>query len=291
MMLCWLLAACGGGGANSIGASSAGGGTATVPWTSLVGRTWTLPAASEGYVCTRIMVPKDLYITGFRTTANKVVRAMVTVSSSATVTGDYSCDGDSLDNALIYASGLGTGDFVFPTGFGIHVQAGQYLNLNLHIVNADIATVTDTAEIFVKAGIASDITTPAEMILLGTRSLNIPNNGNVSIASGGYYTTYEQKLLALLPLMQTYAIHQKVVLRRPGGTETILDIDFDPSIQFFYPLSPVSIHSGDGPLAECSYINNGPQAVIYGDSWDDETCFSAMYLAPSAGQTWSVGSP
>jgi hypothetical protein len=266
--------------------------TASVPWTALVGRTWTMPGGTEGYKCTRIAVPTDLYITGFRNTGSNVVRAMVTVSPSSTVTGDYDCSAGSLDNNLVYAAGLGTGDFAFPTGFGIHVQAGQFLNLNLHLVNSAADPVTGTYQILSQEGIAADVATPAEMVMLGTFNINIPNDGVVHTATGIWYSPYRQQLLALLPLMQTYATHQKVSLTpvATGTTQTLLDVNFDPNVQSFYPQSQVSIAVQDELTIVCSYVNTGPATLNYGESWNNETCFSAMYLAPSAGQSLFAGS-
>lgn len=240
-------------------------------------------------MCTRIAVPSDLYITGFRNTGNSVVRAMLTVSSSATATGDYDCNAGSLDNALIYAAGVGTGDFAFPSGFGIHVQAGQFLNLNLHIVNSAANTVTDTYQILAQAGIAADVPTAAEMVFLGTFSINLPNDGVTHTATGGYNALVDQQLLALLPLMQAHGTHQKVYRIQSSNTEVFLDVDFDPSVQSFHPISQVFIHGGDALQVVCSYINNGPRNISYGESWDQENCFSGMYLAPRAGQSLFVG--
>jgi hypothetical protein len=210
------------------------------------------------------------------------------VSSGAGAAGDYDCTAGSLDNVLIYASSVGTDDFSFPAGFGIHVLAGQFLNLNLHMVNTAADAVTETDHILIQAGIAADITTPTEMVLLGTFQINIPNDGVTHTAAGNFHTG-EQRLLALLPLMQTHGVHQKVTQVDSSGTQTILDVDFDPAQQVFHPLSQVSLHTGDTLNVLCSYINTGSQTVNYGESWDNETCFSAMYLAPSAGQSLFAG--
>jgi len=95
----------------------------------------------------------------------------------------------------------------------------------------------------------------------------------------------------LLPLMQAHGTHQKVSLTSAssGTNESLLDVDFDPNVQSFYPQSQVFITATDKLTVECSYVNNGPQTLHYGESWDNENCFSAMYLAPSAGQSLYSG--
>jgi hypothetical protein len=264
--------------------------TASIPWTTLIGRTVTMPATTEGFKCTRIGVPSDLYITGFRSVAKSAVRALVTVSSSSTVTGDYDCSAGSLDNTLIYAASVGTDDFTFPPGFGIHVRAGQFLNLNLHIVNEGVDAVTESDQILIQAGIDADIATAAEMVMLGTFQINVPNDGQLHTAAGDFHPATDQQLLALLPLMQSYGKHQKVSRVASSGTDTILDVDFDPTKQIFHPLSQVFLHAGDTVYTVCSYINTGSRTANYGEAWaDNENCFSAMYLAPSAGQTLFSG--
>jgi hypothetical protein len=51
----------------------------------------------------------------------------------------------------------------------------------------------------------------------------------------------------------------------------------------------VLITATDKLTTVCSYVNNGPQTLNYGESWDNETCFSAMYLAPNDGQSLFTG--
>jgi hypothetical protein len=261
--------------------------TPSIPWTALIGRSVTMPGATEGFLCTRMLVPSDLYITGFRTTAKNAVRAMLTVSAGSGTLGDYACGPGSLDNALIYASGVATDDFTFPAGFGIHVAAGQYLNLNLHVVNSGVDPVTELDQILIQAGISADVTSQAEMVMLGTFLINIPPDGQTHTATGIYHAG-NQQLLALLPLMQTYGVHQKVT--RAAGADTILDVDFDPTRQVFHPLSQVQLQTGDTVVIVCSYINTGTQTENYGEGWSKENCFSGMYLAPSAGQSVYAGS-
>ena len=40
-----------------------------------------------------------------------------------------------IDQRVIYESGLGTDDLEFPLGVGVHLHAGDYVNLNVHLDN------------------------------------------------------------------------------------------------------------------------------------------------------------
>lgn len=120
-----------------------GGPTAPPPpppptWTQLIGRSWTANAGDNRvFLCTELRVPSDLYITAFRTTsADGEYRLRLTVADTTfNPVGDFPCSAANVDPRALYASGIGTGDMVFPAGVGVHVRAGQYLLLNMSLYN------------------------------------------------------------------------------------------------------------------------------------------------------------
>ncbi|HEY2782215.1 MAG TPA: Ig-like domain-containing protein [Steroidobacteraceae bacterium] len=278
--------------------------TAGKPWTSLIARSQTLLGglSEEAYKCTAIVAPTDMYITGFRTIAGPGFRlAFVAIPAQMPALGDFDCSLEELQGAKpIYAAATGTDDFLFPQGFGIHVLAGEPLVLIADVVNDGSADSTESEEIQVQIGAATDVITNAEMIILGRPAFSIPPDTVPVVENGSSGLAHDRQLLALLPLMRTHAIHQSVQLFTQASaeaqrqTQVLLDTDFDPNRQIFHPLSPVSVQSSVGfPQASinvaCSYMNNGPGTIVSGESQFDEICMSALYASPSYDDAFPAG--
>ena len=129
-------------------------------WVPLIGRSWTMPAGTEAYRCRRIQVQSDMYITGFRVrcrhrrvftmTRQRVVDVLVPL-------GDYDCSPNNLDQRVIYASGIGTNDLEFPLGVGVHLHAGDYVNVNLSLANEGTKPADGIAGVLVRTGPAASV--------------------------------------------------------------------------------------------------------------------------------------
>lgn len=274
--------------------------TTGAPWTTLIGRSTTVGANEEAYECTRIVAPTDMNITAFRTSANSGLRlAFVTVSPATLPVGNSDCAlGVLFDpNALpIYASATGTDAYALPSGFAVHVQAGQAVTAIFDIVNDTSSPITGNNEILVQTAPANQITATAEMILLGKAAFALsgtspgasPVPESIDVATG---LIYDRQLLALLPLMRTEGIHQTVKFETIAHNEVqdnvILDIDFDPLHQVFHPLSMVfakpSVADSEAIIFKCTFINPHPYNVNFGESATDELCLLALYASPSHG--------
>ena len=147
-------------------------------WVPLIGRSWTMPAGSEGYRCRRIQVQSDMYITGFRAVSTSTVFTMtVSVSSTSTPLGDYDCSPNNIDQRVIYESGIGTNDLEFPLGVGVHLHAGDYVNVNLSLDNEGTKAADGFAGVLVRTGSAASVINNAGLVLAGTFSISIPNDG------------------------------------------------------------------------------------------------------------------
>jgi hypothetical protein len=256
-------------------------------WTALISRSWTLAAGQEAYLCRGAVAPQDLYITAFRApTIPGLARVFVTVSDTAQTLGDFACTaGEGLSGAtkLIYWAGPGVNDTQFPAGKGVVVKAGQYVLLNTHLDNGTgIASLSGTTQLLMKTGTATQVTTPVEMILVGTFNINIPPN-STHTAAGGCALAIDQTFLSLAPGMRRLAIHQLVQVTGPPGpvTTTLLDRDFDVTQQLAHAMSPpTSLHAGDQLRTTCTYTNTTGATVGFGDSVQSEVCFTGVYRFP-----------
>jgi hypothetical protein len=287
--------------------------TTGAAWTTLIGRSTTLGANLESYECTRIVAPTDMNITAFRTSANSGLRlAFVTVGPATSPVGNFDC---TLSVALqrtsrpIYASATGTDAIAFPSGFAIHVQAGQAVTAIFDIVNDTSSALTGDDEILVQTAPDNQITTSAEMILLGKSYFELPGTlaGTTPVPQPITFQAsflYDRQLLALLPLMRTEGIHQRVSLVTETANaeqrNAILDTDFDPLHQVFHPLSMVFVNPGivageEFPFprisvqVDCTFVNSRPNEVDFGESATDELCLSGLYLSPSHDELFGSG--
>jgi hypothetical protein len=252
-------------------------------WSVLAERAWTMTGTSEGYRCVGVHVTSDEYLTGFRLVAPGTAQneVLLTVSGAPVTEGAFDCYPGSLSNQLIYAASLGTGAIEFPSGFGVHVSAGQYLILNIHIVNLSDTSVADSTRLEARVGTASDVSTPIDMSMAGTFLINIPSDGQVHTATGACRAAADTHVLAFLPFMRSRGVHQSVSDVNGSAHQLLFDQDFDWQHNSYVQLaSPVLIHMSDEILTQCSYVNNGGQTETYGEQSTNESCFSAIYRYP-----------
>ncbi|HEY2898009.1 MAG TPA: hypothetical protein VGJ12_12800 [Gemmatimonadaceae bacterium] len=252
-------------------------------WIVAAERAWTIIGGAETYKCVGIHVTSDEYFTGFRLAGPSAEQreVLLTVSDSPVPEGPFDCGAGTDANRLIYAASLGTGAIEFPTGFGVHVSAGQYLLLNIHIVNLTGPDITDSTRLEARIGTATDVATPIDMTMAGTFLINIPSDGQVHTAGGACFALADTHVLAFLPLMRSRGVHQSVEVVSGSSHNLLFDQDFDwQHVSYTQLTTPALIHMGDKIDAICSYVNNGGQTETYGESSTNESCFSAIYRYP-----------
>jgi hypothetical protein len=274
----------------AMGIAACSGGDSTSPppppqeqWNVVAERAWTMSGATEGYKCIAIHLTSDEYLTGFRLVAPTSVQneVLLTVSDAPVMEGAFDCGAGSLGPQLIYAASLGTAAIEFPSGFGVHVSAGQYVWLNIHLVNLADTSVTDSTRLEARVGTAADVANPIDMTFAGTFLINIPPDGQTHTATGSCYAPADSHVLAFLPLMRSRAVHQTVTLTADSTSQVLFDEDFDWQHDTYSQLAtPLQIHAGSRIITKCSYINQGAQTEQYGESANNESCFSAIYRYP-----------
>lgn len=275
----------------SCNSKSDGGPTAPPPpptWTSLVGRSVTAsPGADGSYVCTQTRVPSDLYIKGFRTTASAgVFRMYLTVSDtvpSANVPatlGDFPCSGGVLADRALYVGGVGTPDFAFPAGVGVHVKAGQYLLLTIQLYNPTAASESGTAEVSFEAGTAADVTQNADILVAGDRPFTLPT-GN-SATEGGCSEPDNIQIVGLFPVMNLSGVSQRIRIATGPSAVTIQDTAYTATHMEHTLVQPAyAVHTDDQIIVDCSYDNTTGAVIASGDNVTTEACYNWMYRYPA----------
>ena len=255
-------------------------------FTRLIGRTWSLTAgATDTYRCVRVTIPADMYITNIIAQApagtHHTVLSIAGANGTSGADGEQDCGVGTLGMVMLYASGLGTDPLDFPAGVGVKVSAGQQIHLNLHLFNATDMPINGDSAILVK----SQTTPPptlAEMVFAGKFLFNIPKMQTVTV-TGGCTANTSYTVFAVWPHMHQIATHSKVERIRSGTPLVLHDDAYSFAEQKYYLQSPeVDVQAGDQIRVSCTYVNTTNVDKRFGESSNDEMCFSGLYRYPAA---------
>lgn len=134
--------------------------------------------------CYGAQVSTDEYITGFRFASPAQADVMLFVTDAAPTLGSFDCTFSTVEGQLIFAGSVGTTGIEFSGGKGVHIAAGKYLLLNIHLNNTQAFLVDDSTRIEGLVGKASDVTTPVEMVIAGAKGFEIPADDATHTISG-----------------------------------------------------------------------------------------------------------
>ncbi len=279
---------------HSTSPDSALGADAAIPpgYQMLISRPWTMASDNEGYKCVRTQVANDMWISAFRSLSPVGTHhSVLTISDTANTTGEYDCSSGSLDAQMLYAAGVQTDDNQFPAGVAIHIAAGTYINLNLHLYNTTDNSLSDTSGVLVKTVAQAEVINEADMQFSGAVGFNIPANSSGDTTTthdvvGHCSAAHDFHIFTLWPHMHQIAVHQKFML---NGT-ALLDTDYNFNEQKNYQMADTIVHGpsaalpdGDRLETTCSYVNTTGSVVPYGESSNDEMCFTGIYRYPAGG--------
>jgi hypothetical protein len=282
-----LFGLCGCGSEVTVGASGSppvtSGGTASNEWTKLVDGTWTMTAGKEGYWCTRKTIEKDTYVKAFRADAPLGTHhTLLLVTDGGPADGEESC-GPLLGANMIFASGVGTDDLVFPEGVAVKIPAGSQLLLNLHLFNASAETIGGISGIEVKTVTAADMKEEAEMIFGGPTNIQIPPNGT-QVVEGSCIFPGNTNIWSVWAHMHQYGTNMKITHDGASGSTVLHDGPYSFDEQINYLIEPVKVNAGEEVRIECSYKNPTSQTIYWGDSSNAEMCFAGFYRYPKLGK-------
>lgn len=295
-----VLVACGGGGSGDDGGdddvdAAAGEIDSAIPdgWTPLLEGDWTLPAGSpDTYYCVYATVPRDMYIKAFRPLIPLGTHHTVLTkfNNASPADGVYPCSVGTNGQSMVYGSGVGSPDFTFPTGVGLHLRAGQRLLLNLHLYNASDNPIAGRSGTLVQEGTAAEIQNEAEIVLAGpTVTLNVPTgmttqSGSCNVSQ---ITDVPIQVFSVSQHMHKTGVHMRSVVTRGQQEIELQDVDYNFESQGFQLVNPhVTLHPTDRLTTYCTFNNPGPPKT-FGDSSDDEMCFTDLFYYPAQGANFT----
>ena len=279
-----LLAACDGGAADP-GADAAIDADLPDGWSLLLAGEWRLNPGAERYYCVYATVPRDLYIKAFRPiNPTGTHHTVLTRYDGPVPDGTYTCAVFTNGQNMIYGSGVGTPDTEFPDGVGMFLPAGTRLLLNLHLYNASEAPLVGRSGTLFREATAADVQQMAELVLAGpTSGLQVPPG--VSTQSGdcrmSRVSDVPIHVFAVGSHMHRLGRRLRTEVRRTG--QVLQDRPYEFEHQDFVAVTPtVELLPTDVLTTRCTYDNQTGATVGFGDSTDDEMCFTELFYYPAS---------
>lgn len=254
-------------------------GTSTDGWTTLIDTSWEIGGGSESYWCATKTFHEDLYINAFRPLGSMGTHHTLLLWSHGNQPDSETVCGPTLDESLLFASGVGTDDLVFPEGVALKIPAGTQLLLNLHLFNTTTTPLPGISGTLIKTLAPSEVKQEAEMIMPGASGISVPPNSPGSV-QGDCAFPGDATLLSVWPHMHKYGTHMRVTHQMNTGEVTLHDASFSFTEQKNYLITPIPVLTGERIHFECSYMNTTSKTIGFGISSDDEMCFLGLYRYP-----------
>jgi hypothetical protein len=179
---------------------------------------------------------------------------------------------------MIYASGVGTNELMFPPGTGMRITQGTLLGLQLHIFNQTDGMLEGTSGIEMFEIDPSTTVEEVDMFLPGPQDLSIPPGEHTQ--TGRCTVNGSYKLFALFPHMHQLGSHMKTTVTAGGTAHVLNDAPYDFEHQAVLSFEPLQVNAGDTIDTACTWTNTTNQTVTWGESSTTEMCFSILYRFP-----------
>lgn len=179
----------------------------------------------------------------------------------------------------IYASGVGTGELIFPPGTAMKLAKGQLIGLQLHVFNQTDGMLSGTSGIEMMEVDPATVTDEVDMFLPGPQDLSLAPNAE-STASGTCTVKSNYKVFALFPHMHQLGRHLKTTLTVGGVDQVLHDEIYEFEHQDVLSFAPIQLTTGDKVKTDCTFMNTTDQTVTWGESSTTEMCFSILYRFP-----------
>ena len=246
-------------------------------WTVLVLGAWSLEAGSTGYRCRRVLVGEDIWVSRFRVLApTGTHHAIASLSEVAAPLGDFDCSTGNLDPKILYAAGATTPDLELPAGVSVHLEKGQAIDLNLHVIDALNDPLSGNSGVLVQVLPEAEVRSEARIVLAGPTSFTVPANTASYTVAGDQAVTADLQLFGLWPHMHRRGSYSKVMWTHAGATTTLYDSLYTFDEQRTYAAPATTLHAGDQLHVECTYINLTAIPAPFGAGAGDEMCYLGL---------------
>jgi hypothetical protein len=246
-------------------------------WTPLVTQSWSLDPGTEAHPRGNVTITNAITV--------HAIRQIAPPGTHHTLLGfvpPAGTDPTTDPGGLVFASGVGTGEFDMPPGVGITFQAGAQLSMQLHVVNTTDGVLTGESGIEVVASDPDPDVQEAEIILPGPSNFTVAPG--VQTLSGTCTLQSPTTIIGSFPHMHTLGTYLTQTAATAGTTVTIADGPFSFNEQRMNAVPPLSLAAGDVITTTCTWDNTTGNPVASGASTFLEMCFGIVYRYPRLGQ-------
>lgn len=187
---------------------------------------------------------------------------------------------------VLFAGGRGSLGVELPEGVGLRMQAGEELELGLHLVNPTGRAVFFDAG--VELCIVNEIAIEADVVSFGPEDISIPPDRAEHTFAASCPVHGERSFFAAWPHMHALGTRIEIAL----GSQPLVSVPrWDAGEQPLYPIEPVRTAQGGGLLGvSCTFVNQGATPVTWGHYARDEMCLAFVYYFPAGlARGWGCG--
>ena len=239
---------------------------------------YTLAPGEEKYLCyaTTLAGDREIAVNGFTSDAGALVHHVVlSYTTSPEPDGVSECAVRFKPTWFpLFEIGRSSGNLSLPAGTAMRFR-GQQLLIQLHLVNATKASVTETSRIHLETLDPATKTTNAGIYGFDNRVFSIPPKSMGTSAEMSCTMTRDMTVFAVLGHM--HARGSRIELMRGDAVLFATDWSFD--VQPTTPLA-IQVHKGDNIRLRCTWTNDGDTVVGYGERASDEMCSLIWYYTP-----------
>jgi hypothetical protein len=233
-----------------------------------------LDAGQERYLCFATTLDEDAVIDAYSSEAQPFVHHIVFVRTLAPEPDGFA-ECDTLFRMTwdpLYISGAGASKLQFPENAGHKLTKGTQLLAQLHLLNASDDAVRGRVSIHMHRSTASD-PRPVSTYVFGTRRIELPPNQASDITSDCEMSEPVQLIAAFPHLHQLgTALHFEVGDSTDDMKEVYARDPYSFDDQHIEDID-LKLDKGAKTRVTCSYDNDTPDEVTFGESTHDEMCF------------------
>lgn len=184
----------------------------------------------------------------------------------------------------IWAGGAGATALDLPKDVGFVIDPGTQYLIQYHLLNANSKPSSTAATIRVTYADDASAVTPAGIFALGGFSLTIPPLAMDYAKTVKCNPTHDLDVFAVFPHMHKLGRSLDLVV---GKTEAEAREVYrtDPWVFGEQPMEPIDLKvaAGDHVQSTCRWNNPNATEVKFGESSNDEMCFTVMFYSPFTG--------
>ena len=233
-----------------------------------------LDPGQERYLCFATTLDEDAVIDSYSSEAQPFVHHIVFVRTLAPEPDGFA-ECDTLFRMTwdpLYISGAGASKLQFPSDAGHELTKGTQLLAQLHLLNAKDKAVKGRVAIKMHRSSAKD-PRPVSTYVFGTRSIKLPPKQSSDVKSECEMSEPVQLIAAFPHLHQLgTALHFEVGSSMDDMHEAYARDPYSFDDQHIEDLD-LTLDKGDMTRVTCSYDNQTPEEVTFGESTHNEMCF------------------